>query len=117
MKYAINQIDAVRGYYDTMGYKPRIRYYANGKEVSKALATEFTVSGVDVEYVAPVAKKTATKRTGVTKADLLRAQIQLVAEGLFDYDNLVPWAVENLELKRPLARVYVKNLYKEQFGN
>mgnify|MGYP006281885963 FL=1 len=74
MKYSIGLLDAVRGYYDAMGAKPRIRYYADGKEVSKALATHIMVTGVDVEYVAPApkAKKTATKRTGVTKADPAR---------------------------------------------
>lgn len=113
MKYAINQLDAVRGYYDAMGAKPRIRFYADGKEVAKALATEFSVTGADVEYVAPKAKKTATKRTEPTKADRLREQIMLAVQGQFEWDELVDWAVTNLEFKRPLARQYVKNLTEE----
>lgn len=52
MKYAINALEAVRSFYADKGIKIRIRYYNEGKEVSKAEASEFTVSGTDVEFVA-----------------------------------------------------------------
>ncbi len=109
MKYAINQLDAVRGYYDAMGAKPRIRYYAEGKETSKALATEFTVTGTDIEYVAPTAKK-ERKVSGNTKSAQLRAQIkEAVAQGQFDFEEFVSWTQEEFGFSRPLARQYVKN--------
>jgi len=53
------------------------------------------------------------KRTGATKADKLREQIMLAIKGQFAWDELVDWTVENLEFKRPLARVYVKNITEE----
>jgi hypothetical protein len=110
MKYAINQLEAVRGYYDAMGAKPRIRYYANGKEVSKTLAVEFTVSGVTAIYTAPVAVKKERKESGKTKAAQLRAEIQeAVASGEFDFDSFVDWTQEQFGFTRPLARQYVKN--------
>lgn len=110
MKYAINQLDAVRGYYDAMGAKPRIRFYAEGKEVSKALATEFSVSGVDVEYVAPTTAKKARKASANTKSAQLRQAIKdAVADGSFDFDECVTWVQETFEFTRPLARQYVKN--------
>lgn len=52
MKHAINTLDEVRSFYADKGIKVRIRYYNEGKEVSKAEAIEFSVSGTDVEFVA-----------------------------------------------------------------
>ena len=110
MKYAINQLDSVRGYYDALGYKPRIRYYAEGKEVSKTLAAEFTVSGVDVEYVAPTTAKKERKTNANTKSAQLRQAIKdSVADGSFDFEECVSWVQETFEFARPLARQYVKN--------
>ena len=51
MKYDINDLEAVRSFYADKGIKIRIRYYLEGKEVSKLAASEFTVSGTDVEFV------------------------------------------------------------------
>jgi hypothetical protein len=110
MKYAINQLEAVRGYYDTMGEKPRIRFYANGKECAKALATEFSVSGVDKEYVAIAVAKRDRKESANTKSARLRRAIKnALADGTFDFDDCVEWVQEEFEFARPLALQYVKN--------
>ena len=110
MKYSIGLLDAVRGYYDAMGAKPRIRYYADGKEVSKALATHIMVTGVDVEYVPTPPAKKARKVTANTKSAQLRQAIKdAVAEGNFDFEECVEWVQETFEFTRPLARQYVKN--------
>jgi len=55
-------------------------------------------------------------RPDVTKADLLRAQIQRAVNGEFPSEDLIPWAMTHLGFKRALARTYVKNLYNELFG-
>lgn len=52
MKHAINTLEAVRSFYADKGIKVRIRYYNEGKEVSKENAVEFSVSGTDVAFEA-----------------------------------------------------------------
>lgn len=106
MKYAITQLEAVRSFF--AGEKIRVRFYADGKEVSKAAAMEFTVSGSDRVYV-EAAKKERVARTN-TKAEAVRAKIkELLADEVFDTKQVVEFAVEKLAMKKPLARVYVKN--------
>ena len=111
MKYAIAQLEAVRSFH--AGEKIRVRFYADGKETAKANATEFTVSGSDRVYVEPVVEVKAPKERkerGDTKASILRAKItEMLANEEFDYKQAVEFAVETLGMKKPLARVYVKN--------
>ena len=116
MKYAINSIEAVRSFYNDNNIKIRIRYYNEGKEVSKADATEFTVSGTDVAYVEPVVEATAEavapkvrKPRTESKAYKLRQHIlEMKASSAYDYEATVDWAQSELSFKRQLARVYVK---------
>lgn len=108
MKYAITQLEAVRAFYN--GEKIRVRFYADGKEVAKANATEFTVSGSDLVYKEPVVEVKVRKLRGDTKASILRGKIkEMLANEEFDYKQAVEFAVEKLNMKKPLARVYVKN--------
>lgn len=113
MKYAIDKLEAVRSFF--ADEKIRIRYYADGKEVSKADATEFTVTGSDRVYEepaqepvqAPVAKK---KSERVTKSSLLRQYVkEMIETSEFDFDTAVQYAQEQFEFKKPLARIYVKS--------
>ena len=117
MKYAIDKLEAVRSFF--ADEKIRIRYYADGKEVSKADATEFTVTGSDRVYEepaqepaqepvqAPVAKK---KSERVTKSSLLRQYVkEMIETSEFDFDTAVQYAQEHFEFKKPLARIYVKS--------
>ena len=108
MKYAITQLEAVRSFY--AGEKIRVRFYADGKETAKANATEFTVSGSDRVYEEPVVEVKARKERTSTKASVLRSKIkEMLADEEFDYKQAVEFAVEKLSMKKPLARVYVKN--------
>ena len=112
MKHNIATLEAVRSFYAVRGIKVRIRYYADGKEVAKGDATSFTISGTDVEYVAvaPKAKQAAKERTG-TKASVIRDKIkEMLAVEAYDFAEAVDFAVNKLNMKKPLARVYVKNL-------
>ena len=129
-KFNIANIEAAKAQAAAVGAKLRIRYYAEGKECAKDAATEFTFNVLnDIEFefveeaVAHEAAEETVARTAtgrklpvvrngqVTKASQLRAKIQEeIAAGSFDKKSMVDWAVSELGFKRPLARVYVKNL-------
>ena len=56
-------------------------------------------------------KLPAERKGQVTKASILREKIrEELASGSYDKKELIDWAVAELGFKRPLARVYVKNL-------
>lgn len=132
-KFNIASIEAVKSQAVEAGAKLRIRYYAEGKECAKDAAEEFSftvTNDVEFEVVAEevveeavaheeeivarnaAGRKLPTERKGqVTKASVLREKIaEELASGNYDKKQLVDWAVEELGFKRPLARVYVKNL-------
>lgn len=126
MKLEIANIESVKSHASAAGAKLRIRYYADGKECAKDAATHFSytvTNGVEFEVVAePVVeavvvrnetgRKLPAERKGqVTKSSILREKIRNeLASGTFDVKATVDWAVNELGFKRPLARVYVKNL-------
>lgn len=125
-KFNIAQVEAVKAAAVEAGAKLRIRYYANGKECAKDAAVEFTytvTNGVAFEFsVVEEPKVTEVRIKGTrtppaqrkgqpTKAMQLRAYIEESrAAGNFDVAEAVAWAVESLGFRKPLARVYVKNL-------
>ena len=127
-KFNIAQVEAVKAAAVEAGAKLRIRYYANGKECAKDAAVEFTytvTNGVSFEVVsveedAPEVTEVRIKGTRTppaqrkgqpTKAMKLREYIEESrAAGNFDVSDAVNWAVAALGFRKPLARVYVKNL-------
>lgn len=126
-KFNIANIEAVKAQAAEAGAKLRVRYYADGKECAKDAAEEFSftvTNEVEFEFVAAEeaveevvernasGRKLPTERKGqVTKASQLREKIkEELASGSYDKKEIVDWAVSELGFKRPLARVYVKNL-------
>lgn len=125
-KFNIAMIEAVKAQAVEAGAKLRIRYYADGKECAKDAAEEFSFSvqnEVEFEFVEEAVveqevernasgRKLPTERKGqVTKASQLREKIKAELEAdTYDKTEMVNWAVSELGFKRPLARVYVKNL-------
>lgn len=129
-RFNIAQLEAVKSAAAEMDAKLKIRYFADGKESTKDAADEFSftvTNDVEFEFVAEMTQETVaednvarnehgrklpTARKGqVTKASVLRERIKAaLAEGTYDTKELVDYAVAELGFKRPLARVYVKNL-------
>lgn len=133
-RYNISDIDAVKSQAKDAGAELKFEYFAEGVECGKKSATEFSFvvtndiefSVVDIEAVQVEAtesveetvarnatgRKLPTERKGqVTKASIMRERIkEALAAGTYDRDELVNYAVTELGFKRPLARVYVKNL-------
>ena len=127
-RFNIAVLEAVKAQAADAGAKLKVRYYAEGKESAKDAADEFSftvTNGVEFEFVAveeAVAednvarnangRKLPVERKGqVTKASQLREKImEELAHDSYDKKALVDWAVSELGFKRPLARVYVKNL-------
>lgn len=124
-KHEVKFLEEVKAHYVAAGAKFRIRYWAGNKECAKADAVEFTISvtnGVEVaEFIPePVVVEVRIKGTRTppmqrkgqpTKAMQLRSYIEESrAAGTFDVAEAVAWAVESLGFRKPLARVYVKNL-------
>lgn len=131
-KFNIASIEAVKAQAAAAEAKLRIRYFADGKECAKEAAEEFSftvTNEVEFDFVEEVVaeavvaedetvarnaagRKLPTERKGqVTKASILREKIaEELATGNYDKKQLVDWAVAELGFKRPLARVYVKNL-------
>ena len=126
-RFNIAQLEAVKAQAVDAGAKIKVRYFADGKESAKDAADEFSftvTNEVEFEFVAEEVvaednvarnangRKLPVERKGqVTKASVLRERIKAELDaGTYDKKELVDYAVAELGFKRPLARVYVKNL-------
>ena len=127
-RFNISKLEAVKEAAVEVGAKLKIRYFAEGKESAKDAADEFSftvTNEVEFEFVESEetvaednvarnanGRKLPVERKGqVTKASVLRERIKSELEaGTYDKKELVDYAVAELGFKRPLARVYVKNL-------
>lgn len=101
MKHAINSLEAVRSFYADKGIKIRIRYYNEGKEVSKENAVEFSVSGTDVAFEAPAeVAESAEEVTDAVETPVTEEVVEAVAEPAEEAKNATDAVVEAAKPKK-----------------
>lgn len=93
MKYDINQLEAVRSFFNEKGFTGRIRFYNGGREVPKGQATEFSVPVNAPVFITNTGEQAMENEINIDEMDV--AQLENLIEDIVNHEEVTDDVVDD----------------------